>query len=63
MSTDHGNRFDNATICRLVGESLGLLYRSNPTLRSVRTKDVRIDDTVILVDFYAKSREYDISEG
>lgn len=57
MTTDHAQKFDDATICRLVRESLALLNRLNPGLRSVRAKGVRIDDTSILVDFYAESRD------
>lgn len=57
MTSRHAKKLDNATLCRIVGESLGLLNKLKPELRPVRVKAVRIDDTVILVDFYAEGRD------
>lgn len=55
MTTDHLRKFDDATLSRLVGESLGLLPRLNPDLRPVDVKEVRIHQSVIMVDFSAES--------
>ena len=57
MVADNPTGFDDATLCRLVEESLGMLGRLKPGLKSIRVKSVRIDDTVILVDFYADGRD------
>lgn len=58
MTTDSVSKFDDATMCRIIRESLeGLLTKLTPAFKPVRVKEVRFDDTSVLVDFYAASRD------
>ncbi len=58
MTTDSASKFEDATMCRIIRESLeGLLTKLTPAFKPVRVKEARFDDTTVLVDFYAASRD------